>query len=536
MTWHPCLRRLTMPDHRSTTSIYGSDQRSMVAVNDGHRWRTIVEHHRTTVDHHGTTGQQWLIGRVSSGHGPGLDRVGSGSSLPRGMPHVSHVCPRGIDVKWIETGAKAGIYEFVAIKSAQCSKSRQSREKSLSMPWKRAQENESNGAFGFYWTSPEEYAQEILGFSNNSSSVNPTSTSEPILSDASLSLTPFEGSDFILEEIDAYLKDESISPEINHDNCNPEGDICLIEKLLNNDPFQLLPMDLKQGEVLLLQEFYIIIHDKKGTKNLAADHLSRLENPRKDVFENKDINENFPLETLGKISSGSTPWYILVAVDYLSKWVEAKALFTNDARIVVKILKSLFTRFRIPRAIISDHGTHFCNDKFSKVMSKYGVTHHHSTAYHSQTIGQVEVSNLGLKRILERTVSENRASWYGYYKYHKKKAKNRQNGHDNRKTAGKEAEWLKNLLFEIPLWVKPMAPISIRCDIAATFAKAYSQMYNGKSRHLGVRHIMIRELITNEVISIKFVRSQQNLVDHLMKGLTRDLVIKSAEGMGLKSN
>nr|GEV65815.1 DNA-directed DNA polymerase [Tanacetum cinerariifolium] len=61
--------------------------------------------------------------------------------------------------------------------------------------------------------------------------------------------------------------------------------------------------------VLLLQEFDIIIYDKKGTENLAADHLSRLENPHKDVFENKDINENFPLETLGKISSKSTPWF-----------------------------------------------------------------------------------------------------------------------------------------------------------------------------------------------------------------------------------
>ncbi|GJR50134.1 reverse transcriptase domain-containing protein [Tanacetum coccineum] len=73
--------------------------------------------------------------------------------------------------------------------------------------------------------------------------------------------------------------------------------------------------------------------------------------------------------------------YILVAVVYLSKWVEAKALPTNDARV------------------------------FSKVMLKYGVTHRLSTAYHPQTSGQVEVSNRGLKRILERTVGENRASW-----------------------------------------------------------------------------------------------------------------------------
>ncbi|GJS99647.1 reverse transcriptase domain-containing protein [Tanacetum coccineum] len=103
--------------------------------------------------------------------------------------------------------------------------------------------------------------------------------------------------------------------------------------------------------------------------------------------------------------------YILVAVDYLSKWVEAKALPTNDARVVVKFLKSLFSRFGAPRAIISDRGTHFYNDKFDKVMSKYGVTHHLSTAYHPQTSGQVEVKNRGLKRILERTVGENRASW-----------------------------------------------------------------------------------------------------------------------------
>ncbi|GJW20078.1 hypothetical protein Tco_0030700 [Tanacetum coccineum] len=103
-------------------------------------------------------------------------------------------------------------------------------------------------------------------------------------------------------------------------------------------------------------------------------------------------------------------------------------------------------------------------------------------------------------------------------------------------TAGKEAKWLKNLLLEIPLWSKPIAPISIRYDSAATLAKAYSQMYNEKSRHLGVRHSMIHELITNGVVSIEFVRSQQNLANHLTKGLARDLVIKFAIGMGLKSN
>nr|GFA60449.1 reverse transcriptase domain-containing protein [Tanacetum cinerariifolium] len=90
---------------------------------------------------------------------------------------------------------------------------------------------------------------------------------------------------------------------------------------------------------------------------------------------------------------------------------QAKALPTNDARVVVKFIKSLFSRLGTPKAIISDRGTHFCNDQFSRVMAKYEVTHRLFTAYHPQTSGQVEVTNHGLKRILERTVGENRASW-----------------------------------------------------------------------------------------------------------------------------
>nr|GEW18526.1 reverse transcriptase domain-containing protein [Tanacetum cinerariifolium] len=280
--------------------------------------------------------------------------------------------------------------------------------------------------------------------------------------------------------------------------------------------------------ILLLQEFDVIIRDKKGVENFAADRLSRLENPHQDKLEKKEITETFPLETLGVNAfrgDSSTSWfadfanyqicadqvirrcvhgqeavdiltayhnrpteghhdanltakkvfdsgfywptiyrdahdlvtrcdacqrqgkilqrdempqnaiqvceifdvsgidfmgpfpsskgnkYILVVVDYFSKWVEAKALPTNDARVVVKFLKSLFARFGTPRAIISDRGTHFCNDQFAKVMLKYGFTHRLSTAYHPQISGQVEVSSRGLKRILERTIGENCAFW-----------------------------------------------------------------------------------------------------------------------------
>nr|GFB77653.1 reverse transcriptase domain-containing protein [Tanacetum cinerariifolium] len=117
------------------------------------------------------------------------------------------------------------------------------------------------------------------------------------------------------------------------------------------------------------------------------------------------------IDFMGPFPSSKGNKYILVAVDYLSKWVEAKALPTNEARVVVKILKSLFSRFGTPKAIISDRGTHCCNDQFARVMSKYGVTHLLSTAYHPQTSGQVEVTNHGLKQILERTMGKNHALW-----------------------------------------------------------------------------------------------------------------------------
>ncbi|GKB98552.1 reverse transcriptase domain-containing protein [Tanacetum coccineum] len=124
-----------------------------------------------------------------------------------------------------------------------------------------------------------------------------------------------------------------------------------------------------------------------------------------------EIFDMWGIDFMGPFSSSRGNKYILMAVDCLSKWVKEKALPTNDAQVVVKFLKSLFARFGTPHAIISDRGTHFCNDQFAKVMLKYGVTHRLSTVYHPETSGQVEVSNRGLKRILERTVGENRASW-----------------------------------------------------------------------------------------------------------------------------
>ncbi|GJW27474.1 reverse transcriptase domain-containing protein [Tanacetum coccineum] len=187
--------------------------------------------------------------------------------------------------------------------------------------------------------------------------------------------------------------------------------------------------------ILLLQEFDVIIRDKKGAENLATDHLSRLENPNQGDLEKKEINETFPLETLGMITfhgDSSTPWFVDIANYHTGNFIDLcddvftakKPLISSQLAIMdpsgdIMVRTTQLRKSSIPVSIgrqftempMTCSGTHFCNDQFAKFMLKYGVTHRLSTAYHPQTSGQVEISNRGLKRILERSVGENRASW-----------------------------------------------------------------------------------------------------------------------------
>nr|GEV19860.1 reverse transcriptase domain-containing protein [Tanacetum cinerariifolium] len=253
--------------------------------------------------------------------------------------------------------------------------------------------------------------------------------------------------------------------------------------------------------ILLLQEFNFKVVDTKGAENYTTDHLSRLENLYENVFDPKDINEFFPLETISKLAhhDQSTPWFVDFANYHAGKFIikglstqqkikffkDVKHYFWDDPYLfktcadqvirrcvagqeAVDILtachsgptgghyganytaKKVFDsgfywptiykdtfelvkncdscqrqgkisqrdempqntiQFGTPKAIISDRRTYFCNDQFAKVMSKYEVTYRLSTAYHPQTSGQVEVTNRGLKRILERTVGKNCALW-----------------------------------------------------------------------------------------------------------------------------
>ncbi|GJR72218.1 reverse transcriptase domain-containing protein [Tanacetum coccineum] len=431
----------------------------------------------------------------------------------------------------------------------------------------------------------EEYAQEVLGFSDSSLSGNPT-PSDPIIASSSPSFTPFEGGDFILEEIETFLHTPDELSNLDDDYYDTEGDILYVEKLLNEDSSLTLPPmkndDLKQVDVTMMKlsteeppelglkdlpshleyaflegsdklpviiskelkeeekaallklndatckdhfplpfmdqmlerlawnEYYCFLdgfsgyfqipidpQDQEKTTftfpygtftyrrmpfglcnapgtfqrcmmanfhdmieeimEVFLDDFSILENSfssclsyldkmlkrckdtnlvlnwekchfmvKEDIVLGHKISKSgievnqakvnvtakLPHPTsvkgginfMGPFPSSRGNKYILVAIDYLSKCIEAKALPTNDARVVVKFLKSLYARFGTPCAIISDHGTHFCNDQFAKVMLKYGVTHRLSTIYHPQTSGQVEVSNRSLKRILERTI------------------------------------------------------------------------------------------------------------------------------------
>ncbi|GJX66217.1 putative nucleotidyltransferase, ribonuclease H [Tanacetum coccineum] len=124
-----------------------------------------------------------------------------------------------------------------------------------------------------------------------------------------------------------------------------------------------------------------------------------------------EVFDVWGLDFMGPFLESKGNKYILVAVDYVSNWVEAQALPTNDARIVVKFLRQLFARFGVPKALISDRGTHFCNSQLEKALQRYGVSHKLSTTYHPQSNGQTEVTNRAIKRILERSVGYNPKGW-----------------------------------------------------------------------------------------------------------------------------
>ena len=137
----------------------------------------------------------------------------------------------------------------------------------------------------------------------------------------------------------------------------------------------------------------------------------RNEMPLNNILE-VEIFDVWGVDFMGPFPSSFGHQYILVAVDYVSKWVEAIASPTNDAQVVINLFKKIiFPRFGVPRVVISDGGSHFISKHFEKLLQRFGVRHKVATPYHPQTSGQVEVSNRQIKAILEKTVSISRKDW-----------------------------------------------------------------------------------------------------------------------------
>ncbi|XP_016206666.1 uncharacterized protein LOC107647052 [Arachis ipaensis] len=104
--------------------------------------------------------------------------------------------------------------------------------------------------------------------------------------------------------------------------------------------------------------------------------------------------------------------YIFLAVDYVSKWVEAIPTRTDDANIVLYFVQNnIICPFRSPRAIVNDQGSHFCNKRMAGLMKKYGIIHKVATAYRPQTNDQAEVSNREIKHVLEKVLKPHRKDW-----------------------------------------------------------------------------------------------------------------------------
>ncbi|CAM8959439.1 unnamed protein product [Rhodiola kirilowii] len=125
-----------------------------------------------------------------------------------------------------------------------------------------------------------------------------------------------------------------------------------------------------------------------------------------------DVFDIWGIDFIGPFPISCGFAYILVAVDYVSKWVEAIATRCDDAKTVVDFLRTnIFCRYGVPKAIISDQGTHFCNRMMAATLRHYHVHHRTSTAYHPQTNGQAEISNREIKGILEKMVKPTRKDW-----------------------------------------------------------------------------------------------------------------------------
>nr|GEX93209.1 reverse transcriptase domain-containing protein [Tanacetum cinerariifolium] len=209
--------------------------------------------------------------------------------------------------------------------------------------------------------------------------------------------------DFLLKEVDAFLAidDDPTSPEVDHTYLDPEGDILLLEAFLNDDPSP--PPN---------QENYMLEVRKELKICEAKSNKSSIDEPLE--VKLKDLPPHLEYAFL----EGDDKLLVIIVKDLSTFQRCMMAIFHDMIEKTMEVFMDVFSVFRnsfqrclshlkkmLKRAIISDRGTYFCNDQFAKIMQNFGVTHRLATPYHPQTSGQVEVSNYGLKRILERATA-----------------------------------------------------------------------------------------------------------------------------------
>ena len=102
-------------------------------------------------------------------------------------------------------------------------------------------------------------------------------------------------------------------------------------------------------------------------------------------------------------------------------------------------------------------------------------------------------------------------------------------------SASEEANWLKDLLYEIPLWEKPIPHILIHCDSTAAIGRVKNHYYNGKSKPIRRKHNTVRSYLNSDIITVDYIKSNDNLADPFTKALAKDRVWNTSRGMRLKS-
>ena len=151
---------------------------------------------------------------------------------------------------------------------------------------------------------------------------------------------------------------------------------------------------------------------KRCIERQKLRHITRRNMMLMSLILEIEVFDCWGIDFMGPFRQSFGNLYILLAVDYVSRWVEAIACKINDHKAVLKFLREhILSRFGMPKAIISDNGSHFCNRYFQALLKMYRVVHRLSTLYHSQTCGQVELTNREIKQILEKTVNPNHKDW-----------------------------------------------------------------------------------------------------------------------------